>query len=314
MPRPTTIITVRDQPFTFERALLADLPDAVPFLAHLLDRRVSPGVAQLYVRAVCRLKRRGTLTGPAVVGGNINERTAANAYKKWRAEIYGQRSTEVVRALRGQVSAKRIRFLRQHSISAPAPGKVIPVAAMPEIADITDVLPEPGAPRSYLSVVESGQVASGPISPPPVSWVSAETSWTLHVPHEFRAPHVDPCESCTPFVLDAGQLEAIATAFEKTWGHRDLNALPPEAYLFGAPPSESEEEEARKAGERALAIVSATSTRADDMERISVPVVLDVGEAISKLSTVDGVYLSRTACGSRLNEVIGALWNAWSVK
>ena len=312
MPRPTTIVTVRDQPFTFERALLADLPDACAFLAHLLDRRVSAGVAQLYVRSVCRLKRRGTLTGPAVIG-NVTERTAANAYVKWRAECYLQRSTEVARVLRG-LSVKRVRFLRQHSISPPMPGKLIPAPRMPEIADITDVLPEPGAPRSYLSVVESGQVTSGPISPPPVSWVSAETSWTLHVPHEFRAPHVDPCESCTPFVLDAGQLEAIAAAFEKTWGHRDLNALPPEAYLFGAPPSESEEEEARKSGERALAIVSATSTRADDMERISVPVVLDVGEAISKLSTVDWIYLSRTACGSRLNEVIGALWNAWSVK
>lgn len=310
MPRPTTPVIVRDQTFHLERQLLVDFPDAPIFLGHLLDLgRVATHVAAHYVKLVGRLKRQGRLTDVTQIH-NRAERTAANAYVRWRATTYAERAQEIVRALRGQVSTKRVRFLRQHSISAPAPGKLIPVQRMPEIADITDLLPEPSAPRAYLSVVESGPV----ISPPSVSWVSAETSWTLHVPHEFRAPHVDPCESCTPFILDAGQLEAIAAAFEKTWGHRDLNALPPEAYLFGSPPSESEEEEARKAGERALAIVSATSTRADDMERISVPVVLDVGEAISKLSTVDGIYLSRTACGSRLNEVIGALWNAWSVK
>ena len=319
MPRPTTIVTVRDQSFKFEQASLRDFPDALLFLGHLLDRGVSPSVAQLYVRSVCRLKRRGTLTGPAIITGNMTEQTAANAYKKWRAEGYTQRSTEVVRALRGAVSLKRIRFLRRHSISAPAAGKLIPVAQLPTAIDLADFIPEPGAPRSHLSIVESGAISNEPAptiptAPTSIAWQSAETSWTLHVPHEFAAPHVDPCESCTAFVLDATQLEAIAVAFEKTWGHRDLNALPPESYLFGTPPSESEEEEARKTGERALAIVSPTSTRADDMERISVPIMLDVGAAIERLSAVDGVYLSRAAIGGRLHEVLGALWSAWSVR
>ena len=317
MPRPAVAVIVRGQSFDFERQLLTDFPDAPLFLGHLLDLgRVASHVAVHYTKLVGRLKRQGRLADVTAIH-NRAERTAANAYVKWRSAVYAERAQEIVRAVRGQISIKRVRFLRRHSISPPTAGKMIPVQQLPQAIDLGDFVPEPDAPKSRLAIVESGEISSplaAPLVSSTVSWQSAEQSWTLHVPHEFVAPHIDPCESCSVFVLDAGQLEAIAVAFEKMWGHRDLNALPPEAYLFGTPPSEAEEEAARTRGEKAIALVPATSVRADDMERISVPVVLDVGSAIEKLPSVEGIYISRTACGNRLNEVLSGLWNAWGAK
>jgi hypothetical protein len=313
MPRPTVPVTVRQQTFQFERQLLDDFPDAPTFLGHLLDLgRVASHVAAHYVKLVGRLKRQGRLVDVTQIH-NRAERTAANAYVKWRAATYATLAPAVAHVLPG-VYVKRVRYLRRHSISPPAAGKMIPIPQMPVSVDISEFAPATGAP--HLSVVESGaiDVPSREISvppAPPIAWQAAEQSWTLHVPHEFVAPHVDPCESCSAFVLDNAQLEAIAVAFERTWGHRDINVLPPEAYLFGTPPSESDEEAARKGGEKALAIVSAASTRADDMDRIAVPVMLDVESAIKKFASVEGVYISRAACGNRLNEVLGGLWNAW---
>jgi hypothetical protein len=309
-PRQALTVTVRDQTYTFTPQLVDDFPELVPFLTYLLDAdRVQSHIAETYVKLVARLRRQGRLADVDLIH-HRNERTAANAFLKWQRETYALRVREVARAFSQHNNiAPRVRFVRRHSLVPPFAGKQIPVAVMPAPVEGSLAerfpLPPPGS-QPRLKVVEANTETAQT-----VTWGPCD-KWTLHVPPRLMAPHVDPCPTCLAIELDAAQLASIADVFEKAWGHRDLNLVPHEAYLFGAPPADSDITEKTLRGEKAVALVRNGCVRADVLGKDGVSVVGALDHFIERLNDgVDGVYISREACGEKLGDVLGALWRVW---
>ena len=229
------VVTVKDLTFAFRPQVFADLPDARGFLIGLLEREsISPPVAAQYVKMAARLTRQGRISHPELLVHPI-ERTATNAYVRWAVENYAARIAKIGPAFPSHGLGARVRLIRRHSLVQPYPGKMIPVAAMPPLHDPGFLAarfgsPDPSAPPRAHVPISSEEMA------PAMTMVPAPDVWTLHVPTKPTAPHADPCPDCTAIVLDNDQLNVIAEVVEKAWGHRDLSAIPAEAYLFGVPP------------------------------------------------------------------------------
>lgn len=221
---PATI-TVGGLSFTFRASLLESFPEARAFIEDLQARAsVSPSVMSLYVRLVARLRKQGRLDQPEKIVHNT-ERTAANAYHRWRGESYQARVQAVIRAFANDDVRRGIGWLRVGSVRPPVPGKVVPrLTGMGEIQLDTATLSANATPATF-------------------DWFPCD-QWTLHVPRAEVATHEDPCLNCTSIELDAAKLEAIASAFEKAWGHRDIHLVPPECLLFGEPPKDWQVESA----------------------------------------------------------------------
>jgi hypothetical protein len=306
------IVTVNDLSFTFRQRVFDDLPDARGFLTALLDRgSISPPVAAHYVKLAARLARSGRLADLASIVHPV-ERTAANAYLKWSVEGYTARVVQINKTLGSNAIGARVRFLRRHSLVQPYPGKMIPVAALPPIHEPGYLAARFGAPdptaAPRLSVVSIAPEETAPV----VTMAPASDVWTLHVPAKLAAPHVDPCHECTAIVLGDKQLGVIAEVVERAWGHRDLARIPPEAYLFGVPPAgDADITMAKESPEKFAAFVSHNATR-DELLRIGGRTVSELASFEMRLAEgVEGVYLSREACGEKLGDVLGALWRVW---
>jgi hypothetical protein len=105
------------------------------------------------------------------------------------------------------------RWLRRGSLVPAFEGKKIQWRMLP-------VTPKPGESKMPPAIAEE-----------PCS------IWTLHVPRKATTPvHIDPCPDCACIKLTMEQVEVIAAAFENAWGHRNLDAVPAECFLFGPPP------------------------------------------------------------------------------
>lgn len=225
--QPVTL-NIAGSPFTFRQRVVADLPDAPQFLEGLLARQtISPPVAAHYVKIVSRLKRQGKLADLGVITHTV-ERTAANAYVRWRAESYELRIAPVARLLARHLKNKSsIRNVRVHGFVPPSGmtgvGKKIPRVTAPPPVSLDSIRDQIG------KYVEPAPLQLH------ITWVES-TAWTLHVPEKPCAVHTDPCESCVAIELNDEELAVIAVAFEQAWGHREFWKLPPDAYLFGEPP------------------------------------------------------------------------------
>lgn len=270
-------LTVNGTTFTFRKMVLTDLPDAKGFLEGLLSRQtISPPVAVHYVKLVSRLKRQGRLADVDRIVHNV-ERTAANAYWRWRRENYAGYLQPVRRALARFVPAGTYAHMRRHALVPPFEGKTIP--------------------RYVLGTNKH------------IEWITT-SAWTLHVPDKATPVHQDPCETCTAIELDVEQLTAIADAFEKVWGHRDLNLVPSDAVLFGEAPPDTDIAKPVAQAEKIAAL--ATNLTGDKLEAMNARVTSDVSSFLDRLREgAEGVYLSKELCGARLEEVLGAVRSAW---
>ena len=278
---PTTLLAAGTA-FTVSAKLVANLPEARAFLVHLLGREISPTVAIHYVKLVARLKQQQRLNDPDTIT-HAPERTAANAYRRWRAETYAQH-LKPVRATFGRLmfAPDAITWLRRHALVAPGEGKTVPVKGLDTRGDFR----------------------------PTITWQPCDT-WTLHVPDRPCTPHTDPCETCAVIQLDAVQLDVIAKAFEGVWGHQDLSAVPPDALLFGEPPAETVPAEQI---EKTAALTS-PGALSNALSNVRSHVARDVDSFLARFAEgAEGVYLSKEACGERLGEVLTAVWNSWAVK
>lgn len=206
--------TMHGEVFTFTSRALEGFPEAASMLDYLLARgKVSPAYASHYVVLAARLRRLGRLNTPEAIVRRV-EKTAANAYWRWATEGYVTRLRPVLAALKSDDVREGYRWLRRGSLVPAYPGKMIQRRLLP-------VPTKPGeAPQPQRTIAEE-----------PCS------VWTLHVPRKANTPvHTDPCPDCTTVKLTMEQVEVIAAAFENAWGHRNLDAVPPECFLFGPPP------------------------------------------------------------------------------
>lgn len=218
---PVTITVSTGVAFTFQAGLIAGFPEARAFLETLIAREVSPPVASQYVKLAGRLRKQGRLNQPEQLVHNV-ERTAANAYHRWRRETYEGIVRDMIRGFANDDLRRGIGWLRRSSLVHPYEGKVIRVVA--------------GVPQLQLDT-ETQQAVAVPATFADVPC----TVWTLHVPRSAVPVHTDPCADCVVIELDGAKLELVAQAFERAWGHRDLTKLPPESPLFGEPPPISED-------------------------------------------------------------------------
>jgi hypothetical protein len=300
MPRysgsPTNVVA-HGQTYTFPPRTIDDFSDAAGFLTGLLDRgRVASHVAKTYVQTVARLRRAGRLADLSLLHNRI-ERTAANAYLRWYAEAYAARVAPVVHAFASKLPNKNaVRWLRVHALVPPFEGKTTAVRT-----------PAPPDPAAWE------KVRAGVVMPAQEMVVTLRPShaYTLHVPAKLGAAHVDPCDTCHTIELTAADLEVLAVAFESAWGHRDINKVPRDAYLFGEPPPEAASEVVKDKGEK-IAALAMSGVTGDELARIGAAVARDVEGFVARLMEgADGVYLSKSACGVQLVNVLDAVAAAW---
>lgn len=288
------VLVVAGKTFTFSAKVLADLPDAQAFLEGVLTRGVSEPVAAHYVKLVARLTRQGRMADLTLITHNV-ERTAANAYKKWKVDAYDVRVGPVIRAFAREDVKKAIGWLRRGSLVPPFEGKVVPLQRTYE---------EHMAPPNYFDAKKGRQIY---VTPPRFGPC---TQWTLHVPAEPVPSHQDPCADCAVVELTQSQFEAIIVAFRLAWGHQDFERVPAESLLFGEPPA-GEKLVINTQSEKAVALARPSSV-SDALVGARAAVARDVDSFLARLvEGAEGVYLSREACGTRLGEVLTAVWNVW---
>lgn len=223
---PAVVLTVRGTTFTFTARALDGFPEAPAFLDYLLARgSTSHTIAVYYVKLVARLRRMGRLNHPEVLVHRV-EKTAATAYWKWINTGYDDRVLLVTRSFRDAELNAGIRWIRRGQLVPPYPGKKL----------LRRLIPTPAT---------MGMVAQDPCD-----------VWTLHIPRNGHTPaHADPCVDCAYLKVSDAQLGLIADAFEKAWGHRDLEAVPADCYLFGQPPIVDLIEHNFKATSRVVAVL-----------------------------------------------------------
>lgn len=235
MPKPLgpdVTLTVNGAAFTFTKRALEGFPEAHGFLTALVARgKVSAANAHYYVRLVARLRRLGRLNVPEAIIHRV-EKTAANAYWRWCGEAYVTRVRPVLAALKSDDVREGYRWLRRGSLVPAFEGKKI----------LRRMLPVPAKP--------------GESKMPPAIAEEPCSVWTLHVPRTAGIQvHTDPCPDCTCVKLTMEQVEVVASAFENAWGHRNLEAVPPECFLFGTPPIDGKIEASLTPTARVVAVV-----------------------------------------------------------
>lgn len=290
MPRQAVpvVLSVRGTPFTFTAYALTGFAEAAPFIEYLTDRGgVSHATMTEYVRQVARLKREGRLGDPARWRHRV-ETTAANAYWQWVGDNYEARVQPVIKAIPAVDMRRAVRWLRRGALVPPYPGKMVPrVVAMPKAILDTQT-------REAVTV------------PAATAFTPCDT-WTLHVPADQREPHTDPCATCTVLDLTPVQVETIAAAFERAWGHRDLQRVPAEYPLFGEPPRSDRVQPDTPPVGRVVALCEPGAV-ADSLRALGAVVTGDVDAFLARQSEgFDAVHVSRRAAGARWAEVLAAL-------
>lgn len=212
---PGTSFVIAGNTYTFPPRSLDGFPEAAAFLEYLLVvRRLLPSMGVYYVKLAARLRRLGRLNTPQALVHRV-EKTAANAFWRWASDTYDDRVRPVTRVMNDADLLQGVRWLRRSSLVPAFPGKVLR----------RRLLPVPSRPGEATQPLRT--IAEEPYD-----------GWTLHVPrHETTPVHEDPCPDCLVYKLTPEQLEIIAVAFERAWGHRNLTAVPPDVFLFGTPPA-----------------------------------------------------------------------------
>jgi hypothetical protein len=218
MPRtavPTVDLTANGRTFPFTQRSLEGFPEAQGFLLGLTARgTLSVSNVIYYVKIAATLKRQGRLHHPDALVQRL-DRTAARAYWRWIRETYDARVSPLLAMFANSDLTRGVQWIRRSALVPPSPSKVLYRRLMP-------VPPLPG---------ETARPPSMALDPCP-------NLWTLHVPQTRDVPvHTDPCLDCAVVKIEnEAQLNMIAVAFEKAWGHRILDAVPGDAFLFGQPP------------------------------------------------------------------------------
>jgi hypothetical protein len=290
-------VAVNGQTFIFPPRAIDDFPEAAAFLGGLLARgSIASHVAVIYVQHVARLRRAGRLADLGLLRNRV-ERTAANAYLRWHAETYTARVAPVVTALGARLRDRNaVRWLRVHALVPPFEGKTTAVR-----------MPAPPDPTTWEKVRAGIAVPEQPM----VVTLRPTDKWTLHVPGKLSAAHADPCDTCHTIELTAADLEVLAAAFEGAWGHRDINKVPRDAFMFGEPPPAAADEVTKAKGEKIAALAGAGVT-GDELGRMGAAVARDVDGFVARLNEgAEGIYLSKAACTGRVAEVLTAVGNAW---
>lgn len=219
MPRPapvfedvqiTPTVTVK-----LKLSVLRSFPEAPAFIRDQVGSgERSTATALEYARRVAAAAARGHLTRPELCTYST-ERTAVNAYWRWVGQRYELRIEKVAQAVRarghGEIRDKADR-LTVGCLSPPFMGKQVAIPNHPNVA-------AQGGPSHTLH--------------------DAQGHWTVHVPPHDVEPHNHRsiCYTCTPYVLENDELEAIAHAFYDAYGpNRDPFTLPIDAPLFGRVP------------------------------------------------------------------------------
>jgi len=282
------VIRVDGVSFRVAASTLKYLPDAALFLRHLLGRGVSAAVAGEYARVVAKLVREGLSTDPTRVT-RLNERTAIKAYWSWVDTAYDARVQPVLHAITDDHVRKGIKWLRVHSLVGPAAGKKIPrIVRMAQL---------------HLD----GGTRTAVMTPAEVAWVETAAT-TLHVPTTPVPAHQDPCANCVAFELDAMQVETIARAFEKAWGHRDIERVPADAYLFGTPPLEDAPPERGSEPTGRIVALLDSSPLADAITQLRGNVARTTEAFRARLDEgADAVLVSRGADAARFERAVQAL-------
>jgi hypothetical protein len=300
MPRYSgtpTAVAVNGQTFVFPPRAIDDFPEAAAFLTGLLARgRLATHVAKTYVQLVARLRRAGRLADLSLLHNRV-ERTAANAYVRWQTETYDARLAPVLAALATRLPNKNaIRWLRVHALVAPFEGKTT-TTRMP-------AAPDPARWKQVRAHVAT-DVA-------PMAVVRLTTNaWTLHVPEKPEPAHTDPCDTCYTIELTDKDLDVLGAAFESAWGHRDINKVPRDAFMFGEVLAAATDAVTKKRGER-IAALAPDGVTGDELSRIGAAVARDVESFVARLNEgAEGIYLSKAACMGRVAEVLTAVGDAW---
>ncbi len=296
---PTLPCVIQGIPVGIPRSTAEMLPDAVQFIDALLTRKVSVPMATEYARLAAKLRREGRLGTPELLVQR-NERTAANAYWRWVEGSYAGRTIPVIRAFADEDVRRGIGWLRVHSLVPPFEGKAV--------RRVTRL------PTAMLNAELREDPSGGVLAVPRETALFPCATWTLHVPRSPVAAHKDPCDDCIVIELDAAKLDVLAQGFEAAWGHRDLQRVPPECYLFGQPPRETKlaVQDPESTG-RVVALVP-NGALASALEAFGSSVT---PQAVSFSARVrepvpDVVVISRKAAGAELESVLAAVRSAWA--
>jgi len=284
---PPLNLVIDGATYSFPPRSLDGFPEAPGYLRYLLVvRGVSAPMAVHYVKLVARMRRFGRLDFPQAIKGRV-ERTAVNGYWRWINETYDDRVRPVLQAINQTDLTVGVRWLRRGALVPPYAGKKL----------LKRLLPMPVG-ETALQVVISEEPCN---------------EWTLHVPQRASAPaHTDPCPDCVLIKLDARQLDIIASAFEKAWGHRQLDAVPADAFLFGTPPV-ANVVDARQSKTPTIAAILPHGALATALDQLGASVARDLGAFLDRLqaNTPGAVAIDFSAIGaSRLDAVLMAVREA----
>ncbi len=286
--------TIRSVTYEMPQSLLTYLPQAPAFIASLLDKGLQAHMAREYARLAAKEIRAGRAGAPDSIPQRTS-RTAVNAYWEWVATSYTARVQPVLRvfASTGSYVREGLGQIRRSSLVPPFPGKTVP-----RLVHFNN---------GYLDIETKTVVMP---SAPTMAWEPCD-AWTLHVPVAPNTPpHQDPCTTCAVILPDAAQLDALAVAFEKTWGSRDLNSVPPETLFFGTPPREGKiiEKTVASAG-RIVALVQPGALR-DALTRVGAICVDEPGVFVERVREgADVVVMTRTLASSDLLVSIDHKWS-----
>ncbi len=278
--------------FEFPLSTITPLPQAPAFVEALLAKGLQAHVAIEYARLVAKAIRDGVASTLESITAR-NMRTAVNAYWEWVNVSYTTRVQPVLRAFASTGSHVREGFgqIRRSSLVPPFPGKTVPRLVRFNNGSLD--------PETKTVVMPSA---------PTMAWEPCDT-WTLHVPVAPNTPpHQDPCATCAVIPLDVQLLEVLAVAFEKTWGSRDLNSVPPETLFFGEPPREGKiAEKVRASAGRIVALVQPGALR-DALTRVGAICVDEPGVFVERLGEGADVVVVTKA---RVDESVRAAVKTW---
>jgi hypothetical protein len=316
--------------FALAQSTIDALPRAADFVTHLLTAgRVTPAIAREYGRLAAKAARAGTIRTPRLIDQRMTS-SAVNAYWKWFVPQYDAKIRALIAACVSRNDTHSAMELRNHgpqlragSLVPPAPDKTIPrldfqatnAAFNAATAEIVAAGPPPPGPPRW-SDVSKYEPVSTTISPYSVWLDEPCPHWTLHIPPRPDFPvHTDPCKECRCLILDDELLNLVADGYRWAWGERPLASLPPDAFLFGAPPLGGDYvvqmAETDTAG-RVAVLAKPWSPLAQEAERLAGTVTADLAVFCDRLrssphdAVIIDLHLATSAVLEAIKEAIGS--------
>jgi len=280
--------------FKIATSTLNAFPGAPAFIKTQLAKGVSGHVAGEYARLIAKVIREGRVGNPELIAER-SQRTAINAYWAWVEAAYYVRVQPVIRAFAHSDVREGVEWLRVGSLVPPTPGKKIP-----RLTKMPTITLDSNTQAAASTAAEFG-------------WFETN-AWTLHVPRSAKVPmHTDPCIDCTPIELTPELLEVIAKAFEDAWGHRDLQRVPAECFLFGQPPRSGSRATTQAVSVGKIVALLPPSVLADNVTQLRGYVTEQEDAFRSRLTEgeVDVLVISREAAGKHFAGLLHAVRLAW---